>query len=414
MKRKFLLAVFMVSGLFLESVMAQETYNVLFIGNSYTGVNNLPKLVADIAASKGDEIIYDTHTPGGNTFEQHSANPTALAKIADGNWDYVVLQEQSQRPAFSPGQVSNDVYPYAKRLCDTIRFHNPCATPLFYMTWGRENGDASNCDNYPPICTFEGMQERLTASYTEMADNNDYAAVAPVGEAWKALRESNPEINLYSGDGSHPSIHGSYLAACVFYTSITKESSIGALHPTNITDEEASVIENIADNTVFNRFEEWNFPYITASIADNEVTYALETNGPTNIVEWSFVNNQSSIEVNPTIAFQDGVDNEATVSYTYDNCDHKETNTVITISNLSITENNEVDLLQLAEKQYQINNPVAENTQISVYSTNGQLVIEKRTKATKIALDLSALSSGSYIIRVLTNDTQASKKIMIY
>lgn len=415
MRKKILLALIAISGVISENAIAQESYHVLFIGNSYTGVNNLPKLVADIAASKGNEVIFDTHTPGGNTFEQHSVNPTALNKIADGNWDYVVLQEQSQRPAFSPGQVSNEVYPYAKKLCDTIRFHNPCATPLFYMTWGRENGDVANCNNYPPVCTYEGMQERLTASYTEMAANNDYAAVAPVGEAWKALREANPEISLYSGDGSHPSIHGSYLAACVFYASIAKESAIGATHPTAITDAEASIIENIADQTVFNRFDEWYFPYISSTIVGNEITYNLETNDPATIVEWTFINDQSSTEENPTISYQEGIDNEAMVSYTYDTCTEiQSTNSLIEISTLSLTENNEIDFLQLDGNSYQINNPTHQKTHVAVYNTNGQLIFEKRSTADSIALDLEHLSRGIYFIRVISNDKQASKKVMIY
>ena len=92
------------------------------------------------------------------------------------------------------------------------------------MTWGRENGDSQNCASYPPICTYEGMQDRLTESYTEMAQNNE-SLLAPIGIAWKDIREQHPEINLYSSDGSHPSIQGSYLAACVFYAILFDDSA---------------------------------------------------------------------------------------------------------------------------------------------------------------------------------------------
>ena len=50
------------------------------------------------------------------------------------------------------------------------------------MTWGRKNGDASNCSAYPPICTYEGMQQRLRESYMEMASANQ-GRVSPVGMA---------------------------------------------------------------------------------------------------------------------------------------------------------------------------------------------------------------------------------------
>lgn len=414
MRKNILYYLTILFGLYSVQGNAQDSYNVLFIGNSYTGVNNLPQLVSNIAGSKGDNIQFDSHTPGGNTFEQHSVNPAAITKISAGNWDYVVLQEQSQKPSFSPMQVSTDVYPFAKKLCDTIRFHNPCATPLFYMTWGRQDGDASNCDGYPPVCTYEGMQERLTASYTEMADDNDYAAVAPVGEAWKSIRATNPEINLYSGDGSHPSIHGSYLAACVFYTSIFKKTCVGAAHPTSISDEEAAILETAAYNTVFKRFDEWYFPYITTNIVGDQVTYGLQTNGPSTITEWSFVNNQTSTEDNPSISYDANVDNEATVNFQYDTCiDAATISTIVDISVLSISENNAIDLIQLNGNVYQINNSNAQETFVRIYTTNGQLVLEKNSKALQINIDMSGLSSGTYLINVISNQKQASKKLVI-
>ena len=64
-----------------------------------------------------------------------------------------------------------------------------------------------------------------TVSYTHLdvykrqtQDNN--AIVAPVGSAWKQMRDSFPSVDLYVPDESHPSASGTYLAACVFYASI--------------------------------------------------------------------------------------------------------------------------------------------------------------------------------------------------
>src|SRR5690606_26633068 len=84
---------------------AQNSRNVLFLGNSYTAVNNLPQMLADMAASTGDTLIFDSNTPGGYTFQNHVSNPQTLNKIMAGNWDYVVLQEQSQFPSFPIEQV---------------------------------------------------------------------------------------------------------------------------------------------------------------------------------------------------------------------------------------------------------------------------------------------------------------------
>jgi hypothetical protein len=57
---------------------AQLNYKVLFLGNSYTGVNNLPQMIANVALSVGDRLIFDSNTPGGYTLQGHSTNTTSL------------------------------------------------------------------------------------------------------------------------------------------------------------------------------------------------------------------------------------------------------------------------------------------------------------------------------------------------
>lgn len=61
--------------------MAQST-RVLFIGNSYIGVNDLPEMTRQLALSLGDTLVVQSSTPGGTTFQGHSTNPTTQALIA--------------------------------------------------------------------------------------------------------------------------------------------------------------------------------------------------------------------------------------------------------------------------------------------------------------------------------------------
>lgn len=70
---------------------------VLFLGNSYTQVNNLPQILFDMAKSTNDSLIVDSYTPGGYRLMNHSTDLSALTKIAAGNWDFVVLQEKSHK-----------------------------------------------------------------------------------------------------------------------------------------------------------------------------------------------------------------------------------------------------------------------------------------------------------------------------
>jgi len=241
---------------------------ILFIGNSYTYVNDLPKMISEMGASTGDSLIYDSNTPGGYTFQLHSTNATTLAKINAQKWDYVVLQEQSQLPSFPPSQVAVECYPYARKLDSLIHLNNPCTKVVFYMTWGRKYGDASNCANYPVICTYDGMQGRLRQSYLEMADNNE-AVVAPAGMAWKASRAADSTLNLWSSDNSHPSLEGSYLTACTFYATIFQKTPVGLPPSGTLAPATATFLQNIAHNTVFDSLSNWNINVFNPKAAFN-------------------------------------------------------------------------------------------------------------------------------------------------
>ena len=200
------LSAFAVTLMLALAATAQERPRVLFIGDSYTDVNNLPQMVSDVARSMGDEMSFASNTPGGCTFQQHCTNQS-MQMICQGGWDVVVLQEQSQYPSFPQSQVEAEVFPYAERLVDSIYAHNPCAEPMFYMTWGRRDGDQQNAQFFPVLGTYEGMDSMLCLRYTYMAEAND-ASLCPVGRVWRQLRRSNPEIELYSSDGSQPSVAG--------------------------------------------------------------------------------------------------------------------------------------------------------------------------------------------------------------
>ncbi|MGB1205051.1 MAG: DUF4886 domain-containing protein [Chitinophagales bacterium] len=242
---------------FCQNLLTATTYQALFIGNSYTYYNDLPDLVNKIANSFGDTVLYNSSTFGGYTFQQHATNSSTIDKINSENWDFIVLQEQSQIPSFPPTQVATDCYPYAEQLVDLIENNSNCSKALFFMTWGRQNGDAANCAFYEPLCTYEGMQQRLTESYTEMAALNE-ASVAPVGVAWQEVREQTEDaINLYSSDGSHPSIYGSYLAACVFYSTMFQKTTLGAFSPSEINETDAEILQNMASETVLNDLPSW-------------------------------------------------------------------------------------------------------------------------------------------------------------
>lgn len=278
--RKSLLSFALLVSVLLCEVASATTRKVYFVGNSYTHYNNMPVMFRDFAAAKGDTVVYGMSAPGGYTFQQHCTDATTLAGIASQAWDIVVLQEQSQRPAFPPAQVATDVYPYARRLDSIIHANDTCTQTMFMMTWGRRNGDAMNCGFYPVVCTYAGMQGRLRESYMQMAQDNN-AIVAPMGAAWKIIIDSFPAIDLFVADSSHPSVAGSYLQACVMYASVFHRPASGCSYMGGLASTVVTTLQRIADKVVLDSMEQWqqygHYPYSAQShvyTAANSVTFS--------------------------------------------------------------------------------------------------------------------------------------------
>lgn len=272
---KKLLAIFFLLVLILFA--PAQSSKVLYIGNSYTYVNNLPELISMMMTSSGEDMDYQMSAPGGCTFQQHCS--VSSSYIQQEGWDYVVLQEQSQLPSFPENQFMQDCYPYAVSLCSMIRESNPDAQIVFYMTWGRKNGDQQNCPYYPPLCTYQGMDSLLNLRYMRMAEDN-HAWVSPVGATWHYIRDRYPDVELYQSDESHPSYIGSYVAACCFYTVFTGRN------PSNITwnglldEATASIAKNAAKSVVFDSLWKWTFQSDTVSNDSTSVTdYNLSKDG---------------------------------------------------------------------------------------------------------------------------------------
>ena len=269
---------------------AQQSVNALFIGNSYTAVNNLPQMVQQIAASMGDQLTYESNTPGGCTFSQHCDNHS-MELICAGGWDIVVLQEQSQYPSFPQSQVESEVFPYAERLVDSVYAHSPCGEPMFYMTWGRKNGDAGNAPYFPVLGTYEGMDSMLCERYTYMAQQYD-AALSPVGRVWRYLREHHNDIELYQADESHPSVAGTYAAACTFYVMFFHRAPDDITYDASLSAATAQTIRSAVRSVVYEQLERWQRPKphasCTVEVCDDGMGVFTSTSLHADSLMWCF------------------------------------------------------------------------------------------------------------------------------
>ncbi len=298
--------IFFCAGLVCFANLLHAQTRVLFIGNSYTAVNNLPQLTADCALSigfAGFPMEIASSTPGGTTFQVHTTNATSQSLINQGNWDYVVLQEQSQLPSFPDAQVAAECFPFAAALNEQILAADSCAETIFYMTWGRQNGDASNCASWPPVCTYEGMDSLLNLRYRQMAIDNQ-AILSPVGALWKYIRTNYPEINLYAADGSHPSLEGTYAAACSMVSVIFRTDPTLITSSTTLDPVVAEKIRLAAQAVVFNNLAEWHVgeydPEVLVNTTSNGLTLQLDNQSVSSWnFTWDFGDGNSSTDFSP-------------------------------------------------------------------------------------------------------------------
>jgi hypothetical protein len=90
-----------------------------------------------------------------------------------------------------------------------------------------------------------------------MADSN-HAILSPVGEVWKYIRTNFPSIELYQSDESHPSIAGSYAAACSFYTALFRKDPTNITYNSTLSPEVAENIRTAAKLVVYDSLMKWN------------------------------------------------------------------------------------------------------------------------------------------------------------
>lgn len=407
MQKKLFIVLFATLGWSIACQGQSISKRVLFLGNSYTAVNNLPQMVADAANSTGDTLIFDSNTPGGHTLKQHSKNESSLTKIASGNWDFVVLQEQSQLPSFPIEQVEVEVFPYARALDSIITNQNPCAETAFYMTWGRKNGDAQNCALWPPVCTYNGMDSLLNLRYRMMAASN-YAILSPVGAVWKYIITNLPSIELYQPDESHPSVAGTYAAACCFYTSILRKDPTLITYNSILSATDAANIRNAAKITVFDSLTKWHIgeydpkaDFTYSDLGSGEIGFINNSVNATTY-HWDFGDGDTSQLQNPTHSYQE--DGNYIVKLYADRCgiiDSTEQTITILLSGIQEQNTSFIRIYPnpVSSSITLLTTTTLKNSLYRVFDDKGRLIQTGKISSEQTIIDLKDLPSGVYIIK---------------
>lgn len=178
-----------------------------------------------------------------------------MSELLSEKHNYVILQDQSRIPggALAPPSDRNTAIDVIRSFyADAIRTTE--AVPIFYQTWGRRDGDA---DEYPEYSDFLTMNKLTAEGYEAYQEALLMGArIAPAGGEFELVFLDGRDAlvgfaDLYDPDGSHPSVQGSYLVACVMYRTMQRASPAGLWFPEeSLNEEQALYLATTAEKAV--------------------------------------------------------------------------------------------------------------------------------------------------------------------
>ena len=235
---------------------SQNNIKVLFLGNSYTYYNALPKVFAKLSSLNGKKATVKTIARGGVRLTDHSKNESLESLIRREAFDWIVLQEQSTTPLTNQSQMFNAIrslHHWSKAKKSNL---------LLFLFWAREYSSTLNVKlgdqkYFERFSNSEEAQSTLTRIHKMIADEIK-CEIAPVGNVWQQVHNKNHRLQLWESDRSHPTKVGSYITAMVFYTSIYNALPIRHLATCPLNHIELGLIEKIIRRVVLERNSFWN------------------------------------------------------------------------------------------------------------------------------------------------------------
>ena len=169
---------------------------MLFLGNSLTFTHDIPANTQRLASllTRARSLCVTAHAAPGVTLEWHWNDPETSRLLAE-RWDYVVLQEQSERAYDQPAQMDAWLTAFAQKI------RHAGAEPLLFAIFSRQ---------WPEERRVE-LHDRMRASARSLG-----LRVVPVDDVWTDILRDDPSAPILAADGHHPAQYGAYSAALLF------------------------------------------------------------------------------------------------------------------------------------------------------------------------------------------------------
>jgi hypothetical protein len=168
---------------------------------------------------------------GGMASYSFTADNKVVFNKFDRPFDAVLMNDCSQCPVHP--QLKDLFHEYARKHSQTAVKYG--AKPMLFMTWAYQDAPE--------------MTQQLAEEYTK-AGNANNALVVPAGLAFAKAIARDPKVNLYNPDKRHPSLAGSYLAACVIYAAVHGKNPVGNSHKGGLDPKLADFLQQVAADTV--------------------------------------------------------------------------------------------------------------------------------------------------------------------
>ena len=144
--------------------------------------------------------------------------------------DVVVMMDCSLCPINN--ERKDSFYKYVKKHSETIRSKG--IEPILFMSWPYKNKPE--------------MQQQLEKEFFKASKLNNLRMV-PAGEAFLFVNKNFSNINLYTEDLRHPSKEGTYLAALMIFTNLSKKSPVGNSYSMGLDPKVARTLQEVAWDT---------------------------------------------------------------------------------------------------------------------------------------------------------------------
>ncbi len=227
----------------------ERPYNVLFIGNSATYVNNLPSLFVKICTASGYSVRATSTTKGGAYLAEHVDEESKLHAelsilLRENKYDFVILQEHGKAVRNHDEQF----FESTRILTETVR--QAGAVPVIY---GRAPGKDPVKNEDGTETPITEVTSRMKEAFQKAASELDIELVAYACDVICDLESVHGnEIEAFAIDRSHLSYTGTAAIALTLYAEMTGEDPLSVNDCNiNVTPSEWETVKRVAHERIY-------------------------------------------------------------------------------------------------------------------------------------------------------------------